>query len=89
MLYLTQGINLASRAWPVVNFYSSAHSALALTTSNYVAGRSCRHKESHTFGEYDSLVFYYNKGLTEMDSVVSSLTFWGNYLNIKQVKYNL
>lgn len=77
MLYLTQGINLVSRAWPVINFYSSAHSALALTTSNYVAGRSCHHKESHTFGWYDSLPFYYTKGHTEVDSVVSlTLTFW-------------
>lgn len=77
MLYLTQGINLVSRAWLVINFYSSAHSALALTTSNYVAGRSCHHKESHTFGWYDSLPLYYTKGHTEEDSVVSlTRTFW-------------
>lgn len=77
MLYLTQGINLVSRAWPVINFYSSAHSALALTTSNYVAGRSCHHKESHTFGWYDSLPLYYTKGHTEVDTVVNlTRTFW-------------
>lgn len=77
MLYLTQGINLVSRVWPVINFYSSAHSALALTTSNYVAGRSCHHKESHTFGWYDSLPLYYTQGHTEEDSFVSlTPTFW-------------
>lgn len=61
LLYLLQGINLVSRAWPVINFYSSAPCALALTTSNYVAGRPCRRKESHTFGWYESLPFYYSR----------------------------
>lgn len=41
--------------WPVINFYSSAACAYPFTTGNYVAGRPCHHKGSHTFDWYESL----------------------------------
>lgn len=45
---------------PVINFYSSAACAVAFTTGNYVAGRPCHRKESHTFDWYESLPIYYS-----------------------------
>lgn len=71
--------------WPVINVYSSAACAVALTTGNYVAGRPCHHKGSHTFDWYESLPIYYSsqtQGHRRLSRFKVALSFKRNHLAV-------